>query len=89
MASMTTERPSSVKAALSIDVEDWFHTDNMRGVIGRDEWEGCELRVERNTMRMAGPRLPRALLFDHRMGDPDPAGCRFRLRFFRCTDYRA
>jgi polysaccharide deacetylase family protein (PEP-CTERM system associated) len=52
MASMTTERPSSVKAALSIDVEDWFHTDNMRGVIGRDEWEGCELRVERNTMRM-------------------------------------
>jgi hypothetical protein len=30
MASMTTERPSSVKAALSIDVEDWFHTDNMR-----------------------------------------------------------
>ena len=52
MASMTTERPSSVRAALSIDVEDWFHTDNMRGVIGRDEWEGCELRVERNTMRM-------------------------------------
>jgi polysaccharide deacetylase family protein (PEP-CTERM system associated) len=52
MASMTTERTGSLGAALSIDVEDWFHTDNLRDVITRDAWESCELRVERNTMRM-------------------------------------
>jgi len=52
MASMITERPGSGKAALSIDVEDWFHTANLNGVIAREAWEQCELRVERNTMRM-------------------------------------
>jgi polysaccharide deacetylase family protein (PEP-CTERM system associated) len=52
MASMITERPGAGKAALSIDVEDWFHTANLEGVIGREAWEKCELRVERNTMRM-------------------------------------
>lgn len=52
MASMATERLGSGEAALSIDVEDWFHTDNMRGVIAREAWETCELRVERNTMRI-------------------------------------
>src|SRR5690242_8460141 len=52
MASMTTERVPSVGAALSIDVEDWFHTDNLRDVITHKAWENCELRVERNTMRM-------------------------------------
>jgi polysaccharide deacetylase family protein (PEP-CTERM system associated) len=52
MASMTIQRPGSAKAALSIDVEDWFHTENMKGVIAREAWEQCELRVERNTMRM-------------------------------------
>jgi polysaccharide deacetylase family protein (PEP-CTERM system associated) len=52
MASMTTKHPDSPEAALSIDVEDWFHTDNLKGVIAREAWEGCELRVERNTMRM-------------------------------------
>jgi polysaccharide deacetylase family protein (PEP-CTERM system associated) len=38
--------------AMSIDVEDWFHTENMKGVIGRDDWDACESRVESNTMRM-------------------------------------
>jgi len=52
MASMITERPGFGKAALSIDVEDWFHTDNLRDVIAREAWESCELRVERNTMRI-------------------------------------
>ena len=52
MASMTTGRPGSGQAALSIDVEDWFHTANLRGVIAREAWEECDLRVERNTMRM-------------------------------------
>jgi polysaccharide deacetylase family protein (PEP-CTERM system associated) len=52
MARMTTERVTYPGAALSIDVEDWFHTDNLRDVITRQAWENCELRVERNTMRM-------------------------------------
>jgi polysaccharide deacetylase family protein (PEP-CTERM system associated) len=52
MASTMTKRPGSDKAALTIDVEDWFHTANMGGVIARESWDGCELRVERNTMRM-------------------------------------
>lgn len=52
MASMITERPGSGKVALSIDVEDWFHTANLNGVIAREAWERCESRVERNTMRM-------------------------------------
>lgn len=52
MASMTPERVATLGAALSIDVEDWFHTDNLRDVITRQAWENWELRVERNTMRM-------------------------------------
>jgi polysaccharide deacetylase family protein (PEP-CTERM system associated) len=50
MASMITERPGSGRAALSIDVEDWFHAANLG--VAREAWEQCELRVERNTMRM-------------------------------------
>lgn len=38
--------------ALSVDVEDWFHTENLKGAISRDAWDRCESRVERNTMRM-------------------------------------
>jgi polysaccharide deacetylase family protein (PEP-CTERM system associated) len=52
MASRTTARTASIGAALSIDVEDWFHTDNLKDVIAAEAWESCELRVERNTMRM-------------------------------------
>ena len=39
-------------AAMTIDVEDWFHAYNVRSLIGREDWEGCESRVERNTMRL-------------------------------------
>jgi polysaccharide deacetylase family protein (PEP-CTERM system associated) len=50
---MVIEHPGvGGQAALSIDVEDWFHTANMEGVVAREAWENCELRVERNTMRM-------------------------------------
>ena len=49
---MTPKHPDSIGTALSIDVEDWFHTDCLKGVIAREAWERCELRVERNTMRM-------------------------------------
>lgn len=52
MASTSTDHPGAPHAALSIDVEDWFHTENLKGVIAREAWDGCELRVERNTMRM-------------------------------------
>ena len=43
---------SSRPTALSVDVEDWFQTDNLKGVIPREAWDKCELRVEQNTMRM-------------------------------------
>jgi polysaccharide deacetylase family protein (PEP-CTERM system associated) len=35
-------------AALSIDVEDWFHVENLKSVVPRDTWSRQELRVERN-----------------------------------------
>ena len=49
---MKAERPYDGELALTVDVEDWFHTDNVRCVIGRDAWDECELRVERNTLRI-------------------------------------
>jgi polysaccharide deacetylase family protein (PEP-CTERM system associated) len=52
MASTAPKHLDSIGTALSIDVEDWFHTDSLKGVIAREAWERCELRVERNTMRM-------------------------------------
>ncbi len=49
-ASVISEPSASGKSALSIDVEDWFHAANLN--VAREAWERCELRVERNTMRM-------------------------------------
>jgi polysaccharide deacetylase family protein (PEP-CTERM system associated) len=40
------------RAALSFDVEDWFHVENLRGVVARDTWDDRELRVERNVERI-------------------------------------
>jgi polysaccharide deacetylase family protein (PEP-CTERM system associated) len=37
---------------MSIDVEDWFHVENMRPVVPRETWGQRQLRVERNTERM-------------------------------------
>lgn len=37
---------------MSIDVEDWFHVENLRPVISRESWGERELRVERYTDRM-------------------------------------
>jgi polysaccharide deacetylase family protein (PEP-CTERM system associated) len=48
----TADLRRSGPLALSVDVEDWFHTENLKGVISPDAWDKCELRVERNTMRM-------------------------------------
>lgn len=39
-------------AAMSIDVEDWFHVENLSHVIKRDTWRTRQLRVERNMERM-------------------------------------
>ncbi len=37
---------------MSIDVEDWFQVENLKGVIARDTWDEQDLRVEANTDRM-------------------------------------
>jgi polysaccharide deacetylase family protein (PEP-CTERM system associated) len=39
-------------AAVSVDVEDWFHVENLRRVVSRDSWSVRELRVERNVDRL-------------------------------------
>ena len=41
-------------AAMSIDVEDWFHVENLRRAVPRPSWESRELRVERTMDRMLG-----------------------------------
>ncbi|MFL5926243.1 MAG: XrtA system polysaccharide deacetylase [Gaiellaceae bacterium] len=37
---------------MSIDVEDWFQVENLKGAIARDTWSTRQLRVERNMDRM-------------------------------------
>lgn len=37
---------------MSVDVEDWFHADNLRAAVPRESWEDLELRVESNTRRL-------------------------------------
>jgi polysaccharide deacetylase family protein (PEP-CTERM system associated) len=37
---------------MTIDVEDWFHVENLKPAIRRDSWHGREVPVERNTERM-------------------------------------
>jgi polysaccharide deacetylase family protein (PEP-CTERM system associated) len=49
---MVVNQLGSGKTALSIDVEDWFHTANLSGVITREAWDHYEQTVERNTMRI-------------------------------------
>jgi polysaccharide deacetylase family protein (PEP-CTERM system associated) len=39
---------------VSIDVEDWFHVENLSGAIPRETWGQHELRVERNVERILG-----------------------------------
>lgn len=38
--------------ALSIDVEDYFQVSAFEGISPQDSWDGCDLRVERNTERI-------------------------------------
>jgi len=38
--------------ALTVDVEDWFHVENLRPVIAPSEWPAQESRLERNMARL-------------------------------------
>lgn len=38
--------------ALTVDVEDWFQVGAFERVITRSDWDGLELRVERNVLRI-------------------------------------
>jgi polysaccharide deacetylase family protein (PEP-CTERM system associated) len=39
-------------ATLGIDVEDWYHAENLQGICPRTVWPQCESRVERNVDRL-------------------------------------
>ena len=42
----------SYRAIMSIDVEDWFHVENLRSAIPRTSWDAQQSRVAQNTRRM-------------------------------------
>lgn len=42
----------SYRAVMSIDVEDWFHVENLRSAIPRTSWDAQQSRVAQNTRRM-------------------------------------
>lgn len=52
LAAPAGARADSSRNALSIDVEDYFQVSALAPYIRRDEWDGCELRVERNVDRI-------------------------------------
>lgn len=41
-----------MKNAISIDLEDWFCVHNLSGVIKKEGWDECELRVRESTERI-------------------------------------
>lgn len=41
-----------MKNAISVDLEDWFCVHNLQGVIRREDWDSCELRVSESTRRL-------------------------------------
>lgn len=56
MAAVASEKPAGAGAgvtnAISIDLEDWFCVNNLSGVIGRADWDSCELRVRESTEKI-------------------------------------
>jgi polysaccharide deacetylase family protein (PEP-CTERM system associated) len=40
--------------AMSVDVEDWFHVENLKRVVAPTSWDSRERRVEANTTRLLG-----------------------------------
>ena len=67
MASMITEGPGSGKAALSIDVEDWFQVSDFEDKVRHEDWDKYESRVVANTRRV----LARHRLTSGRVGYED------------------
>jgi polysaccharide deacetylase family protein (PEP-CTERM system associated) len=49
---MTAAVSNSLPAVMSVDVEDWFHVENLRSAVDRGSWSGQQLRVERNVDRL-------------------------------------
>ncbi len=47
-----SDKSSTPSAIMTIDVEDWFHVENLKSVISRSMWDSCESRVVGNTSRM-------------------------------------
>jgi len=45
-------QPVPMKNVMSVDVEDWFCVYNLSRLIPYAEWDECESRVERSTMRL-------------------------------------
>jgi polysaccharide deacetylase family protein (PEP-CTERM system associated) len=52
MQNVRTTGRIAAPTAMSIDVEDWFHVENLRDVVSRESWNRRELRVERTMDRM-------------------------------------
>jgi polysaccharide deacetylase family protein (PEP-CTERM system associated) len=42
----------ATRAVMTVDVEDWFHVENLRTVVRRETWDERELRVERSVERV-------------------------------------
>jgi polysaccharide deacetylase family protein (PEP-CTERM system associated) len=51
-ASAADAKRDASPAAMSIDLEDWFQVENLRGVVPRASWRVSESRIERNTERL-------------------------------------
>jgi polysaccharide deacetylase family protein (PEP-CTERM system associated) len=49
---MTAPLAGSGSAVMSVDVEDWFHVENLKSVIDRGSWNQQSPRVERNVDRL-------------------------------------
>ena len=52
LAPASQPRPPEIVNGLSVDVEDWFQVGAFENTIARADWDGCELRVERNVDAM-------------------------------------
>jgi polysaccharide deacetylase family protein (PEP-CTERM system associated) len=50
MVDINGNRQSSM--LMTIDVEDWFQVENLRGHFPLSSWNSCQLRVERNTHQL-------------------------------------
>jgi polysaccharide deacetylase family protein (PEP-CTERM system associated) len=70
---MPAYRTSSI--LLTIDVEDWFQVENFRQCVPSASWQGCELRVEKNTNCILD-------LLDSIQGSTSPGGGSPKATFF-------